>query len=228
MYDYSSTSVSLYPPTLRITVHRIGEARGIRPWTWHTIDVTTSAPPISDTEAPDESPRGVVATVVRWFFITIGVASFLVWIYAFSGLARRDPPDLLDHESYATAAEKVCAEARAEVLAVPDATSADSPADRADQVSITTRRLEQMVNDLEELAIQSQLNESDSIIVEGWLADWRTMIADRYRYIEQLATEPMTPFRVTDTGIGERLDRRITRMADTNKMYACGDPGDAG
>jgi hypothetical protein len=54
------------------------------------------------------------------------------------------------------------------------------------------------------------------------------LIQDRYDYATRIAGDPSAQFLITDTGAGERLDRRITRVADTNAMPSCAAPGDVG
>jgi hypothetical protein len=152
-------------------------------------------------------------------------ASFAVWVYAYSGRADRDPPDLLDDPAFSQAAEPVCAAAALDLKAMPGALDARDPADRSGQIVAATGRLEAMVTVLDGLA---QGSDRDLDILTAWLADWRVLIGDRYRYAEALLNDPQARFLITDTGVGERLERRITRLADTNSMSSCGAPGDVG
>lgn len=157
--------------------------------------------------------------------IALIAATFSVWIYAFSGAARRDPPDLLDQPAFAAAAEEVCAAAYAELDEMPGALDATNGPDRSRQVLASTDRLGVMVDELEALATGS---ERDQQIIGAWLEDWRTLLGDRYRYADAVADDPAAMYVITDTGINELLDRRITRLANTNAMPSCTAPGDLG
>src|SRR4051794_28693101 len=72
------------------------------------------------------------------------VASFLFWIYALSGLAKRDPPDSLQRPDFAERAEPRCATTAAAVAELPPAQTARDPAERADTVDAGTRLLRAM------------------------------------------------------------------------------------
>lgn len=189
-------------------------------------DLTTDAPSPQD-GPPSRSALGWSFRVVAGLVV---VASFAVWIYAFSGLARRDPPDLLDSPEFAQQAEPICAAALADIEQMPGALDADDGQERADQIVATTTRFETMLDQLDELASNPAVStsERDREITSGWLADWRVLVDDRYDYADRIAEDPAAQFLLTNTGIAERLDRRITRVADTNHMPSCGAPGDVG
>lgn len=181
-----------------------------------------------DTEAPDPNDGGrrpwyqsvgkVVATII------IG-ATFLVWVYALSGAARRDAPDLLDDATFATEAEAICHQVVTEIDALPGALDAVDGADRGRQLIVANNHYEIMLDDL-----QAHVGgtDRDVQITEAWLADWEVLIQDRYRYAEAVATDPGARFLITDLGYQEGLERRITRFATTNAMASCGAPGDIG
>ncbi len=153
------------------------------------------------------------------------IGSFAIWAYAYSGAADRPTPDRLDDQAFALAAERMCATALDDIADMPSALDAADGPDRADQIRRSTARLETMLDELDALVGGS---DRDVEITTGWLADWRVMTADRYRYADAIAGDPNAQFLQTDTGAGERLDRRITRMADTNTMPSCAAPEDVG
>lgn len=195
------------------------------PGRWHTGAVNTIDAPARDEPVEDS---GALGRGPRWFrvlAVLVIAASFSVWAYAYSGLARRDPPDLLAHRTFAVSGEAVCAAALSELDELPDALDAVDEADRARQIRTSTGRFEEMLDDLDALVGGSA---RDRDIASEWLADWRTLVADRYRYADAIAADPQAQFLVTDTGVGERLDRRITRFATTNQMPSCGAPDDVG
>ena len=163
----------------------------------------------------------------RAFKVGAGIliaASFSVWVYAYSGQADRPPPDLLGDTTLAARAEAFCAEAEADVEALPSALDAVDAVDRAAQIRTSTARYEIMVD---ELATLEPGTEEDRIILDGFIGDWRTLLADRRTYADTLLDDPDAPF-LQSAIRGERLDRRMTRVADTNAMYSCGAPTDVG
>lgn len=160
--------------------------------------------------------------------ILAGVAiasTFAIWIYAFSGAAERDAPDLLENVSFAIDAEQICASALADVDEMPNALDAIDGPDRGNQIRATTARFEVM---LDELDLRVGGSERDIQIASGWLSDWRVLIEDRYRYADAISVDDRAQFLVTDVGVSERLDRRLTRLANTNEMPSCAAPGDVG
>lgn len=188
----------------------------------------------TDTDFPpgaDGSPSRPAGPIRRWLNRTVKavaalifVGSFGVWVYAYSGRADRPAPDLFDRSGFAQQAEAICAATVADLAALPNALTAADPTERADQIRVATARLEQMVADLDAATSGS---ERDVDIIGEWLDDWRVLLGDRYRYAQALIDDPQgAQYLLTDTGIGERLDRRIDRLATTNGMLSCRIPGD--
>lgn len=157
--------------------------------------------------------------------VAVILSSFAIWIYAFSGAADRPGPDLLDDPAFALRAEGICATAVADVAEMPGALDAVDGPDRGRQIVAATVRFETMVDELDPLVGGS---DRDIEITSGWLADWRVLIQDRYRYSDAISADIGAQFLVTDVGVSERLDRRLTRLANTNLMPSCGAPGDVG
>lgn len=178
--------------------------------------------PVDDRPAERRSP---LATIWRVLVALIVVASFGIWVYAYSGLADRPPPDLLADVDLAARAETICAAAAADVAAMPTAIDATDGADRAAQVRTSTDRYEAMVD---ELALLEVTEAEDRVIVDGWLGDWRTLIQDRRTYADAVAVDPEAVFLMTKVSENERLDKRLTRMATTNGMPSCVTPTDVG
>ncbi|MEL7156090.1 MAG: hypothetical protein AAFN30_05765 [Actinomycetota bacterium] len=176
-------------------------------------------------EANRPRPRTLVGNIGRGLAITVVAGSFLVWIYAYSGAADRDAPDLLADATFGQRAEAVCAAAAVDIEAMPNALDAVDGPDRGRQIEATTARYEVMLDELDTLV---RGDARDVEIASGWLADWRVMIQDRYRYAEAIAADDQAQFYVSDVGVAERLDRRLTRLANTNAMPSCGAPTDLG
>ncbi len=185
---------------------------------------TLDAPP-PGTDRPRapwyRSPTGLLKALG----IAVAMSSFGVWGYAYSGRADRPTPDLLADRAFPEAGEQICATALADLSALPQALDATDNLDRAEQVRTSTARFGQMVDELEAAVSGSP---RDVAIEKAWIADWRVVIADRYRYADAVADNPAAPFYMTDTGVNERLDRRVTRLANTNRMPSCIYPEDVG
>lgn len=184
---------------------------------------TLDAPPPASTPGRPwyKSPLGLLKAAG----IGLALSSFGVWGYAYSGRADRPTPDLLTEAAFPTAAERICATAVADIAAMPQALDAKDNADRADQVRTSTARFEQMIDELEAAVSGTP---RDVAIEKAWLDDWRVVVADRYRYADAVADNPAAPYYMTDTGVNERLDRRVTRLATTNNMLSCSYPEDVG
>jgi len=154
------------------------------------------------------------------------VASFGIWGYAYSGQANRPLPDRLDESAFRNNAEIICQQALEEIELVPGAAKASDPADRRAQIFETTARFEQMLVELEDIVSGS---DRDRQIINDWLDDWRVVIDDRYRFADAIIEDPDNArYLQTDTGVGERLDKRLTRLSLANNMPACGSPTDVG
>lgn len=170
----------------------------------------------------DASP-GRRITPLRLFLGLVVVASFALWAYAFSGLARRDAPDTLDDPTFAAAAEPICAAAIADIDALPAAmTFENDPLGRADNLDLATDRLEEMVRSLEPLVAGT---DRDRQIIESWLADWSTYLGDRRGFAEAIRVDPDEPFQLTGRE-GKAITAPMNRMATVNEMPSCAPPGD--
>ncbi len=177
------------------------------------------------TSVEEPGRRSRIGLIGKVAAVAAIAGSFALWGYAFSGLAERPAPDLLDDPSFAVSAESTCAAALADLDELPNALDAADGAERADQIRASTARLERMVDELDGLVGGSA---RDVEITSGWLADWRVLLADRLRYADAIEVDDDAQFLITDPGVDERLDRRITRLAVTNSMRSCSVPSDVG
>ena len=199
----------------------------VRVATLGTVATTRSDAPLDPPDVGESPPirRGPWWWTSRALAATAITASFAIWVYAYSGLADRPTPDLLDDPAFAAAAEPVCAAAVADVDAMPGALDALDGADRAAQVRSSTDRFAAMVDDLEALVGGTARDEQ---ILTDWLADWRVLLDDRYRYADEVAVDGNARYYQSDLGVNERLDRRLTRLATINGMPSCSTPTDVG
>lgn len=169
--------------------------------------------------APRRFQPGRVAVVVTVLALT------LMWVYAYSGLARRDPPDLLDDPRFAAAAEQRCAETLAELDTLPVVTQGSPPEELADVVGDANDELRDMVADLADLAPTDSGSDGDNGRIVGlWLADWATYLDDRDEWAERVRAGDVTEFVETDRGGGEPLSRAIDNLAEVNDMGSCVTP----
>ena len=156
--------------------------------------------------------------------LIVGVVVALVgfWIYAFSGLARRDHPDTLDDPAFAAAAEPQCADAVDAITKLPPRSATAS--ERATTLDEATGILEQLVGDLR--ADAPDTTSRDGKLVSAWLADWETYLDDRRAFADELRDDPEARFLVTARA-GRQVTEPIEAFASVNDMASCATPGDA-
>lgn len=171
---------------------------------------------------PEFSAKGSV--MGRILIALIILPSFAIWGFAYSGLAERDKPDLLDQPTFALAAGPICDAAMTEYDTLPRPIDAIDHIDRAHQIQASNVVLAQMVNELEAATAGSA---RDIDIIGEWITDWRTFITDRDEYASRSRLDPDARFYLTSVE-GERLERRIPRFATTNGIDSCGSPNDIG
>jgi hypothetical protein len=175
-------------------------------------------------ELVDEKERPLRLTPGRLLLGAIVLASFGVWVYAFSGLAHRPTPDRLDDDTFAARAEPRCAVALGELGSLEPAWAATDNVDRSLTIVEANGILTAMVADLRPLVTGS---ERDRQILDAWLTDWETWLRDRADYAIRLADDAGARFYQSDVA-NELLDRRLTRLAEINGMPSCAAPGDVG
>ena len=188
-----------------------------------------ATPPVTPTPertdpADDDADAGRRGwTVGRVAAVVVVLAIVLMWIYAFSGVAAKDPPDQLDDPAFASAAEPVCAATMDELEALPSARDAASPEERAQTVRDANALLATMVDDLD--AIAPDGGDRDDRITGLWLADWRTHLEDRAAYADALAAGSTDAPQFTARG-GRSITATIDNFAKVNDMASCASPLD--
>lgn len=151
-----------------------------------------------------------------------GIVAF--WMWAFSPLAPSGHPDKLDDESFALAAEPICAAAVAEVTAtVPLAIEAPDLATRAEHIQIATDIFAEMHAELIEIAPPASTRDGE--IVRRWLDDWAVFLGDRYAQAERNRNGIDESFVVTARD-GHQITSPIDIFADINQMESCMSPED--
>ncbi len=159
--------------------------------------------------------------------VAILVASFGLWVYAYSGFADRRAPDTFDDASFAADAEIICAEAKIRYDELPNSLRAVDHHARAEQIREANVVLDDMLILLEREASTMTGTERDRGIASLWLNRWRILLSDRADYAERLDQDPAALFFISEEA-GFRAEKSIDYVANTNDMPSCTLPTDVG
>jgi hypothetical protein len=168
---------------------------------------------------PGERPGRLWAKVLGGLFL-MATVGFWFWLILLA--PEQEPPDQLDDPAFAAAAEDVCATAQDDVEALPTAREADSPEERATQITTSTAVLQAMVD---ELRADAPTAGRDGEMTEEWLGDWETYLGDRTRYADQLAEGDDVQFQLTPKE-GDQVTEAVDGFAEANDMPSCSTPLD--
>lgn len=183
---------------------------------------------------PSDGPPGGAGRRRRGVGRTLAVASAVfvlgmwayVLVYHASGRWRDETPGRIADPAYGVQAEATCTAALDRVDLLPPAFTAADAAERADTLEASDAILADMLRELE---AHVPLAGDDQPIVEEWLADWKTYLADRADFAVRLRQDPDARFYVTQS---ERDRRQITvaidRFAKINAMPSCMTLNDVG
>jgi hypothetical protein len=152
------------------------------------------------------------------------VGSFLFWIYALSGLAKRDPIDRFGDTAFPRGAEPICRAAMDRLDRLPFAISAETPAERADTVEEANAILAAMVAELARIAPSGG---ADGELARAWLADWDDYLRSRVDYAERVRDDPRARF-LLGVRDGQSITKPMDNVAAVNRMPACRVPDDVG
>lgn len=182
--------------------------------------VSAATDPSAGADAPDEPTPPVTGwTIVRRGLAVVGFGLFAAfWIWALF-FASKTAVNKIDDRAWAERAERICDEVEVELAALDTQTSTDLLV-RADLVERSTDLLAAMLDDLEAVP---PTDEKGRAIVPDWIADYRTLLNDRYAYADQLRSGEDGPFRetaVSNVPITERLET----FAGDNEMPSCAPP----
>jgi len=190
------------------------------------MDQPAPAPTEDPAQATDdEATGGRRVTPGRVVTTLVVVALVAMWVYAFSGMAKKDPPDLLDDAAFVLAAEPICDAAVARLDELPSAFEAGSPEERAGTVADASAILAVMVADLREVAPDGGDDDRNTRITRLWLDDWETHLADRAVYVEDLEAGSEDPAVFTARG-GRSITATIDNFAKVNEIENCATPLD--
>lgn len=158
----------------------------------------------------------------RWLAVIAVGAMVVMWLYIFSGAARREPPDSLDGDRFPAQAEALCATAVDTVDALPAADAAATATERADVIDEADAVFAAMLDELEAIEVDS---DHDRELIDLWLADWRTFLGDREEFADALRTDPDAELLVTARA-GRQITLTVDRFATVNDMESCVTPLD--
>jgi len=155
----------------------------------------------------------------------LGIVGMWVYIFAFDLSGRGQPLDRIADRQWSSAAEKVCAGYRAQVLALPPARSfaGKTPQDRAVVLDQANGLLTAMVGELKALPFHPTGHDTE--LRQAWLGDWDTFLQNRRDYSTQLHEGRGGEFGVAQAQ-GVPINDRMDTFADVNNMKSCEDPGD--
>jgi hypothetical protein len=170
-------------------------------------------------DATDVGERPSARRLILRALLLVGLAAFAAfWIWALF-FASKTAVNRIDDRRWAASAEQVCAEVEVQLDELALQTSEDL-AVRADLVDRSTDLLAAM---LDELAAVPPADAKGREIVPQWLDDYRTLLADRYRYADRLRAGEDVAF--TETAVeGVPITERIETFAGDNEMPSCAPP----
>lgn len=158
------------------------------------------------------------STPVRLLVLAALLAFAAFWFWALF-LIDKTAVNKFEDRAWAENAEEFCAPVkqavrRLDLQATPDLQG------RADLVVQSTDMYAAMIDELE-----SDLPDDPkgAAIVPDWIADWRTLIQNRYDYADQLRAGNEVPF--TEAAVqGVPITERLETFAADNEMKSCAPP----
>ena len=171
-----------------------------------------------DPEISDAVPRVTGITPFRVLF-PIGAVLFVAfWTWALF-FSSKEALNKIDDRAWAARAEQICEPVKTELRRMELLASPDLDV-RSDLIIQSTDMLAAMLDDVS--AVQPT-DAKGQAIVPDWLADYRTLLSDRYAYAERLRAGQDGPF--TETAVrGVPITERIETFAGDNEMPSCAPP----
>ena len=182
----------------------------------------------SNGDVPDDFylPSGWKGNLWRGLGVTAVIGMIVFWIFAFSRTDSVPHADEFDDPAFVEAAVAVCTPRQAAIAELPLATTVDNPFDRAELVDAGTAELQQMIDELAELAPPSDPQAADGVV--KWLRDYEVYLDDRRNYSALLNTGESPAFVLSSSADqdGVRVTDLLTTFAEVNEMEVCGPSGD--
>ncbi len=183
---------------------------------------------------PDLAPEGferVPDDETYWTFGRIAAAAvaaslvvfwLAIWGYALLSDEIDQNPDELTDQTYVARADAACQAAKQEIDSLGSPLEVTSPAERADLLDQSNPVVARLVRRLNVIEVD---NPTDRDLVDDWIDDWESYLADRERHVERLRTEGDVRFLVTTVG-SSHVTVRIDGFARVNDMNNCEIPLD--
>lgn len=183
----------------------------------------TEAPPRPD--GPDRgAERSRLAPVWTGLGVAVVLLVVLMWIWIFSGAAKKANPDFVADRTWAESAEERCAVTAERIEERSKSAGRQDTEARADAIDASTDDLEVMLGDLRDPLPDS---DADQAVVELWLDDYAQLLEDRRDYADAVRVNPDARF-LTSEKFNDPLDRVVQTFAEINELFACVPPGDVG
>ncbi len=164
---------------------------------------------------PGRWRRSPVRRVLLWGSIVLLIV-FWIWALAF---APREAINKVEDTAWATRAEAICVESDIQLRTI-EVQRVDDLQARAALVDESTDLLSQMLDDI--VAVMPA-DEKGQAIVPEWEAEYRILLADRYRYADALRSGQNVPF--TETAVsGVPITERVEKFTLDNRMPTCAPP----
>jgi hypothetical protein len=190
--------------------------------------VSSSGPTGADPQGIDEDaePMSFGRRASRILALVVALAVAVLWIYALWGPTEKTFPGTLSDPTFAEQAQPVCTAAAARLADLAPAYQSREASARADVIAEANGELGIMLDQLDQIAPAADSGE-DGRMIQEWLGDWRTYLADRERYVVALEADPNARFYVS-----EKDRRQVTEPIDffagraNEAMDNCVTPGD--
>lgn len=174
----------------------------------------------------DAEPMSMGRRAGRILAVLVALAIAALWAYALWGPTEKSFPGTLADPTFAEQAQAICTVTAGQLDDLQPAYASRDAAARADVISQANDDLAAMLVQLEAIAPSAESG-NDGRMIQEWLADWRTYLGDRERYVEALESDPEARFYVS-----EKDRRQVTEPIDffagraNEQMGNCVTPGD--
>lgn len=176
----------------------------------------TARHPTDDVEGHEQDERS--STPVRILIVIACLAFASFWFWALF-LIDKTAVNKFEDRAWAENAEVVCAPVEQAVRRL----DLEATADLQERAALVEKSTDLFTTMIDELAIDLPDDPKGAAIVPDWIADWRTLIRNRYDYAGQLAAGNEVPF--TETAVeGVPITERIETFAADNEMSSCAPP----
>lgn len=163
-------------------------------------------------------PNERILTPLRLLFL-VGFAGFVAfWFWALF-LIDKTAVNKFEDRAWAENAEEVCAPVKQAVRRL----DLESTADLEGRADLVVRSTDMFAAMLDELESDLPDDPKGAAIVPDWIADWRTLLQNRYDYADELRAGNEVPF--TETAVqGVPITERLETFAGDNEMDSCAPP----